>query len=93
MSLPETMPQPEQSTTARCFRYALKFAMWSAGVLGTLSFLYVAWDARDFLLTGRVPVDDPMYVLLTITILGVLAGAAGGAVLGIGIGVLQSRAR
>ena len=60
-----------------------KFTLWSSVGLGLVAFLHVAWDAYQFSLSGQQPVDDPLLVTVSITLLGMVAGACVGATLGV----------
>jgi hypothetical protein len=86
---PERVTSPNRHAIARCFGTALKFALIGAVAVGTLAFIHVAWDSYKFQASGEVPVDDPRFIFLGITILGVLVGGALGAVLGVGVGLLR----
>ena len=76
-------------TLSRSLKRAGKFAAVGALILGVAAFLHVAWDTYKFGQSGRTPVDAPVWVFLSITLLGIFTGAALGGVAGFVVGALQ----
>jgi hypothetical protein len=68
-----------------------KFALWGSLILGAIAFAHLAWDAYQFSTSGEKPVDDRWRAALSITILGMVAGAVIGALLGAVVGALKRR--
>ena len=70
-------------------RSAGKYAAIGALTLGAIAFLHTAWDAYKFSLSGRESQHPIMLVTIFITALGVMAGGAIGAAVGLVVALIK----
>jgi hypothetical protein len=75
----------------RCLRSAAKYAAIGALVLGAVAFIHTAWDAYKFSLSGRESQHPIVLVTSIITALGLVAGGAVGAVVGVVVAFIKGR--